>query len=213
VFAAQLARPGPSSHVANLGIANTIGLSFTQHSAVVTPFGSIDIAIALWGAVGNGGTGTVTVSNAALGTQKTELRAYTFADASALDPSGVAYDLDSVMTSGQTLHAPSAPTQGTSLAMGFWVAYEFSGEIGLDPHPGWSLVEEWDTVAGGSDDASLIMVERLATITAYDFELTSGTSTGVVGIGAAVADLTAPNIRKQRLPHRSRGVSIAANWF
>src|SRR5215207_3132015 len=139
---------GSTPGAAPLGIATSIaGITWTKVIGLETTQGGRSICIAMWRTIGNGNSGTVTVSNAALGSQTTDLRVYSFAGATQLDTSidGVGAVVGSL---GANAVAPfnfdldpgAQSPWGNSHNMGFLIGLEAT-EVIWDIRNFWTEVE------------------------------------------------------------------------
>lgn len=212
---------------AALGISTSIaGIAFTKVVGIEALVGAKTVCAALWRTVGNGNSGTVTVSNAALGSQTTDLRVYSFPGAKELDPlvggtaggngpGGVASSLgaDSTPNHNFDLDSGATPPWGNSLNMGFLVGLE-STEVVWDIRNLWSEVEQWDS--GTTVPTSLQVIEQLGNTAGqvdgdyvYKFMLSSGATLGAAFIGASIRDAT-QHVSKV---FQSRGARITATRF
>jgi len=215
------------SSAAALGISTTIsGITWTKVVGVEANVGGKSVCVGLWRTIGNGNSGTVTVNNAALGSQTTDLRAYSFAGSKELDPlvggtiggngpGGVASSLgpDAVNPHNFDLDSGATPPWGNSLNMGFLIGLELT-EVSWDVRAFWTEVEQWDS--GTTVPTTLQVVEQLGNTNGqvdgdyvYKFMLSTGSTSGSGFIGASIRDAT----QKISKVHLSRGARIHATRF
>lgn len=215
VFGFQASDSGGPGNQPALTIGNTHGLSFTKIASLETITG----AIALWRTIGNGASGTVTVSSTVTGNRVTELRAYSFAGSIAIDTlvgdgDGAVEGAFAITDSGDIdLPSGTFPPTSNSLLMGYIGALEQT-EVLLDVRTGWAQVEQWDTATVGTVQGSLQVVDRTGVIDPTDptfefqYDVVSGSATALC-IGTGIKDAT----YKASELVMSRGGRIKANYY
>lgn len=211
---------------APLAITNTtITIVWTLVEEVSVLLGAHNIRLALWRGVSGGPAGTVNVANNAAGSRVTELRVFSTPNGDVLDQStgnggtlwATAFDFESpYQWSSEHL---SVVTETLSIATTI-VVERGTAEVTLDPRPGWSQIEQWDTLTAGSVMATILMSSRIGPLISRTTGTALPTMTWYVNQGDGLSALghvfsvynTEPKIRPRRM-NKSRGNKIHTNWY